>query len=150
MTLSQTILSFRVNSQPFLIKIGGIKPPKDLETFPPKRFQEKSLGNSIITKRRPRAKMKRQCGPFRYHKRATVTDRRVGSSRTVPQTSLEALVRVQLVVWGPNPAHFRWEHCRVYWRKASPRTFLLAPLRTTPSLGTKQGDQVGPIEKKFN
>ena len=44
MTLSQTILSFRVNSQPFLIKIGGIKPPEDLETFPPKRFQEKSLG----------------------------------------------------------------------------------------------------------
>ena len=58
-TLSQTISSFRVNSQPFLIKIGGIKPPEDLETFaPPKCFQEKSLGNPIITKRRPRANMK--------------------------------------------------------------------------------------------
>ena len=44
MTLSQTILSFRVNSGPFLIKIGGINSPEDLETFPPKRFALKVRG----------------------------------------------------------------------------------------------------------
>ena len=56
----------------------------------------------------------RCCDGLGSRKGAKGSDLRGGSSRTVFQTSLEALVRVQLVVWGPNPAHFRWEHCRVY------------------------------------